>query len=208
MSPPPRSLLTLVRHGQTSANLESVWHGSSDTPLTEVGTRQAARVAGFLGSRFADATVVYSSPLRRARHTAEPIAERLGVEVRIEDDLSEYDIGAWEGKTFRELHEVHRLWEHIRSDPDFAPHGGESPRRVIDRLTGCLRRIHDRHRGERVVAVTHGGALAMALGELLEPGAGAWTRLMTNCGVSELALEPEPELLSFNLRSHLEDLDG
>ena len=202
----PRALLTLVRHGQTSANIESVWHGSSDTPLTEFGTRQADRVARFLRDHSSDATVVYASPLIRARDTAKPIAERLGLDVRIEEDLSEYDIGEWEGKSFEELHEVHRLWHFIQSDPDFAPHGGESPRQVIRRLTGCLRRIADRHVGERVIAVTHGGALAMALGALLQPDASAWTHVMTNCAVTELALEPAPELLSFNLISHLEDL--
>lgn len=207
MNTQPRALLTLVRHGQTSANIESVWHGSSDTPLTDFGARQAERVAGFLGDHGSDATTVYASPLQRARNTARPIADRLGLEVRIEEDLREYDIGEWEGKSFQELHEVHKLWHFIQTDPDFAPHGGESPREVISRLTTCLRGLADRHPGERVIAVTHGGALAMALGEFLEPGTSNWTHLMSNCAVSELALEPKPELLAFNLRAHLEDLE-
>ncbi len=206
-----RTVLTLVRHGQTSANIDAVWHGWTDTPLTQLGVRQAQRVAIFLDQHSADATIVYTSPLERARHTAEPIAEQLGLELRIEDDLREYDIGEWEGKTFKELHEVHRLWHHIRRNPDFAPHGGESPRRVVERLTGCLRRIAHDHPNERIIAVAHGGALALALGELLSPrpnqGRAGWTHLMDNCAVSELTLSPEPELLSFNLNGHLEDLE-
>ena len=85
MSAPPfraplaRTVLTLVRHGQTSANLDGVWHGSSDTPLTPHGERQAERVAHFLGDHSADATVVYTSPLQRARRTASPIAERRSI---------------------------------------------------------------------------------------------------------------------------------
>lgn len=201
------TVLTLVRHGQTRANIDSVWHGWTDTPLTELGARQANRVATFLDGHGADATVVYSSPLERARHTAAPIAERLGLEVRIDEDLREYDIGEWEGKSFQELFEVKRLWHHIRTDPDFAPHGGESPRRVVERLTGSLRRIARDHPGERVIAVAHGGALALAIGEFLNPGNTEWRHMMDNCAVSELSLDPEPELLSFNLNGHLEDLE-
>lgn len=207
-----QTILTLVRHGQTSANQDGVWHGSSDTPLTAHGERQAERVAEFLsGAPHREAVVVYASPLQRACHTARPIAERLGLEVRVEPDLAEYDIGAWEGMSFRELHEVHGLWEKIASDPDFAPHGGESPRQVATRMAGCLRRIAEAHPRQRVIAVSHGGALAIGLAALLaaEPaGAGApgFTRVMRNCGVSELVIEPRPELLCFDLDGHLEGL--
>ena len=211
---PERTILTLVRHGQTSANLDGVWHGSSDTPLTEHGERQALRVAEFLsGEPHREATVVYASPLQRARDTAGAIARRLGLEVRVEADLSEYDIGTWEGKSFRELHEVHRLWEKIASDPDFAPHGGESPRQVSRRITGCLRRIARAHPRQRVIAVSHGGALALGLTALLAadpPAAGeeapGFRRVMANCAVSELVFEPRPELLCFNLDGHLAGL--
>jgi broad specificity phosphatase PhoE len=200
-----RTVLTLVRHGQTAANLDAVWHGSSDTPLTPHGEKQAQCVADFLADHGSGATAVYSSPLARARNTAQPIAERLGLSIRVEEELSEYDIGEWEGKSFKELHEVHQLWHHIGSDPDFAPHGGESPRQVIARLTGCLRRIAAAHPNERVIAVAHGGALSLALAELLTPGSREWTHVMSNCAVSDLALDP-PELLSFNLNAHLEGL--
>ena len=205
---PSRTILTLVRHGQTSANLDGVWHGSSDTPLTETGHAQAEQVAGFLAEHSADARVVYSSPLIRARSTAAPIAKRLQLEPRVEPGLREYDIGSWEGKSFRELQQVHRLWEKIASEPDFAPHGGESPRQVVDRLGTCLRTLAARHPGERVIAVLHGGALSLTLGHLLDGDASHWTRVMKNCAVSELVLDPEPELLSFNLDSHLEAHEG
>jgi probable phosphoglycerate mutase len=201
-----RTLLTLVRHGQTSANIDGVWHGSSDTPLTDHGERQAKRTAAFLETHGRDATVVYSSPLMRARHTAEPIAEKLGLELRIDPDLSEYDIGEWEGKSFQELQEVHQLWHHIATDPDFAPHGGESPRQVIARVSECLRRLAATHPQERIIAVTHGGALAMGLGALLGEQESSWSRVMRNCGVTDLAMDPTPELVSFNLEAHLDGL--
>jgi broad specificity phosphatase PhoE len=206
VSPVERAILTLVRHGETSANLEGVWHGSTDGPLTPRGREQALRVAAFLGERHANASAIYSSPLRRARETACAIADRLGLELRLETALVEYHLGAWEGKSYRELHERHRLWDEMRHDPDFAPHGGESPREVTERVTGALRRIGASHPGERVIVVTHGGALSMALASILDGDYTRWRRVMANCAVSELVLHPAPELLSFNQIEHLAGL--
>lgn len=202
---PENTILTLVRHGETPANLEGVWHGSIDTPLTERGIAQALRVARYLAERHPDASALYASDLQRARETARAIERALGLPLRLEPALREYHLGEWEGKSYQELHEEHRLWHHMKRDPDFAPHGGESPRQVTDRFTSALRSIAAAHPGQRVVVVSHGGALAMALGALLDGNYGQWRRVMGNCAVSELVVEPKPELLSFN---HTDHLDG
>ncbi len=198
------TILTLVRHGETAANLDGVWHGSIDTQLTERGRTQAERVAAHLACTRADASALYASPLSRARHTAEPIAARLGLALRIEADLREYHLGEWEGVTYRELATRHRLFERMQADPDWQPGGGESPRGVAERLGGRLRAIAAQHPGERVIVVTHGGALALALGLLLDRDPAAWRRVMSNAAVSDLRFDPEPELLSFNDTAHLE----
>lgn len=203
MTPP--TVLTLIRHGETRANREGVWHGSIDTPLSERGRRQAGRVAEYLAERHADAVAaLYTSPLQRARHTAEPIARRLGIELRIDPDLTEFHLGSWEGETYADLHRERRLWDHMRADPDFAPHGGESPRQVAERLGGALRRIASVHAGERVVVVAHGGALAIGLGRILDGDSREWRRVVANGSVSELAFGPAPDLISFNHVDHLE----
>ena len=204
MSASLNTLLTLVRHGETSANTDGVWHGSTDTPLTARGRAQADRVARYADRCLGDAVALYSSPLQRANDTAQAIASRLRLEVRIDADLVEFDLGSWEGKSFGELHTVHRLWDEMRGDPDFAPHGGESPRRVAARFVRALRRIASAHSGSRVVIVAHGGALALSLGELLDGTCTSWQRVMDNCAVSELVLTPEPALLTFNHTAHLE----
>ncbi len=200
---PTATVLTLVRHGETPANLEGVWHGSTDSQLTERGQRQAAQVAQYLGEHHAGAAALYSSHLRRARDTADAIGRVLRLAVRVDRDLGEYDLGAWEGKTYKELHEHHDLWEQMRTDADFAPHGGESPRQVATRYTAALRRIHDAHPGERVIVVGHGGALTIALAVFLDGDYTRWKHVMSNCAVSELVIEPEPALLSFNHTTHL-----
>jgi broad specificity phosphatase PhoE len=200
---PRPTLLTLVRHGQTSANLDAVWHGSTDTPLTPHGHSQAQRVAEHLARTRADATTLYASPLSRARDTARPIAARLALQPRIEDDLREYHLGAWEGVSYAELVREHRLFERMLSEPDWLPGGGESARQVAERLGGRLAAIASHHPGERVIVVTHGGALTLGLGWLLERKVTAWRRVMDNCAISDLVFDPEPRLAAWNEVAHL-----
>jgi len=202
MAPP--TLLTLIRHGETAANLEGVWHGSTDTPLTARGQRQAERLGRFAAEKLADARALYASDLQRAHDTARPLERALALPIRLDTGLREYHLGAWEGRSYLELHEQHRLWHHMKRDPDFAPHGGESPRQVTERFLASLHRIASAHPGDRVLVVAHGGALAMALGALLDGSYGSWRRVMDNCAVTELALAEPPELVSFNRKEHLE----
>jgi broad specificity phosphatase PhoE len=198
--------LVIVRHGETSANLDGLWHGSLDTALTPRGERQAERVALHLARTRGDAGAVYASPLARARRTAAPIAARLGLQVTIAPSLREYDLGAWEGTSYAELVREHRLFERMAREPDWTPGGGESARGVATRLAEGLREIAARHPGERVVAVTHGGALTLALGLLLDGDPAVWRRVLDNAALCELTLEPAPRLLRFNEGLHLEGL--
>ena len=200
------TILTLVRHGETAANSERVWHGSTDTPLTERGQAQAKRVGEYLGDTLGAAAAVYSSQLQRARHTAGAIAAALAVTSRVDEDLAEYHLGSWEGKTYRELYRSEAFFERIARDPDFAPPGAESPRQVATRVAEALRRIATAHSGDRVVLVTHGVALTLGLDWLLDRKLCTFAHVMDNCAVSELVLEPEPRLLRFNDSAHLEGL--
>ena len=84
-----RTLLTLVRHGQTSANIDGVWHGSTNSPLTEHGHGQAAAAAAFIEANHKPVAKVYASPLDRAHHTAEKIADRLGLTPELDPGLAE-----------------------------------------------------------------------------------------------------------------------
>jgi broad specificity phosphatase PhoE len=202
----PRTLLTLVRHGQTSANIDAVWHGSTNTPLTPHGHDQAAAAAAAIMSDYHavdPVACVYASPLQRAHHTANAIADGLGLTPELDPDLVEYDLGEWEGLSFNHLFEDKKLFHNMRADHDYCPHGGESPRQVGDRIAMAFRRIADRHPGERVVIVSHGGALSIAFGLILDNDYGRWNRMMDNCAITELVLDPEPELVSFNQIEHL-----
>ena len=163
----------------------------------------ARRVAAWLAVHHKDAAALYASPLSRALHTAQAISDALALDVREERDLAEYCLGDWEGRRYSDLHKTERMWERMGEDPDYAPPGGESPRRVATRVANALRRIAAAHAGERVITVSHGGAMTLGLGLLLDGVANAWTRILENCSVSELVLEPEVRLLSFNRVEHL-----
>lgn len=196
--------LSIVRHGETSANTGGVWHGSTDTPLSDRGREQAKSVGALLAAAPGPFSHIYSSPLQRARHTAEAIAAGLDLAIVEDPGLQEFDLGSWEGKTYTELYKDYKLWDHMKEDPHFAPHGGESPQQVVDRYCGALRRIAGAHPGEHVVVVGHGGALSMAFAELIQGSYTAWGKVMNNCAVTELWFEPEPRIERFNFSEHLE----
>ena len=91
------------------------------------------------------------------------------------------------------------------STPDFAPHGGESPRGATTRFAGALESIAAQHVGERVIVVAHGGVLSLGLAQVLHGDYTRFERSMDNCAVSELAMDRPAELLSFNYTDHLAD---
>jgi probable phosphoglycerate mutase len=201
--PDPTAVVTLIRHGQTHANVEGIWHGSTDTPLTACGERQAERTALHVSRTRPDLAAVYTSPLERARLTGAPLAARLGLDPQIQDDLREYDLGAWEGKSYRELTSELKLFERMQREPDWEPGGGESPRAVAMRLSGAIRALAERHPGERIAIVTHGGALTLALGWLLDRDVSTWRRVVSNASVSDLVFTPEPVMRGFDQVAHL-----
>jgi probable phosphoglycerate mutase len=154
--------LLVIRHGETAWNAEHRIQGHLDIPLSATGMRQA----GLLADRLANERVhaVYSSELARAWLTAEPLAARLGLPVIPESRLRERSFGVFEGLTLDEIAAQHpeafRLWR--ARDPGWAMDGGETGQQLIDRVLEALHDIADRHRGETVAIVTHGGVLDVA----------------------------------------------
>src|SRR5215210_3076139 len=87
--------LYMVRHGQTAASRENRFSGSSDPSLTAVGEAMAQAFARAYASLKWDA--IYTSPMLRARQTADPLSELTGVQATVEDGLKEIGYGEWEG---------------------------------------------------------------------------------------------------------------
>nr|WP_308432362.1 histidine phosphatase family protein [Streptomyces lateritius] len=148
----------LLRHGETALTPEKRFSGSggSDPELSGAGLRQADAVAAALAARGTIQEIV-SSPLKRCRQTAEAVAVRLGLDVRIEDGLRETDFGAWEGLTFAEVRE--RYPEDLDAwlaSPKAAPTGGgESFATVSRRVSATRDRLTAASAGRTVLLVTH-----------------------------------------------------
>ena len=144
----------LLRHGQTAMSVDKRFSGSSNPPLTDLGLVQAAAAARHLAG--SGATVVVSSPLARARQTAEAVAETLGLEVEVEDGLRETDFGDWEGCTFREVHERWpREMKEWLSSTAVAPPFGESFDATTTRVRQARDRLLARHGRATMVLVSH-----------------------------------------------------
>jgi probable phosphoglycerate mutase len=147
----------LLRHGETALTPEKRFSGSggTDPALSEKGRWQAQRAADALAARGTVQAVV-SSPLTRCRQTAETVAARLGLEVRIDDGLRETNFGMWEGLTFTEVNERHpaelQAW---LGSAKVSPPGGESFAAVARRVAVSRDKLLTRYAGKTVLVVTH-----------------------------------------------------
>ncbi|WP_326669024.1 bifunctional RNase H/acid phosphatase [Streptomyces canus] len=148
----------LLRHGETPLTPQKRFSGSggTDPALSDIGREQAERAAEALAHR---GTIqhILASPLTRTRQTAAAVAERLGIEVTVEDGLIETDFGAWEGLTFGEVRERYpddlTTW---LSDPEAEPTGGgESFAATATRIAATRDKLVAAYAGRTVLLVTH-----------------------------------------------------
>lgn len=150
--------LLLVRHGATAHTAQRRHSGSTgdDPPLSRVGEQQASAVAARLAAQARPVSEVVSSPVLRARQTAASVADALGLEVVLDDDVREIDFGTWEGLTAAQVDQrdpgALARW---RSDPHLPAPGGESVAQVAQRVAAAEQRLLRRCAGGTVVVVSH-----------------------------------------------------
>lgn len=200
--------LLLLRHGQIKANREGRWHGSTDSPMTWRGRRQARRTARHLAANHKGLSAIYTSPLQRCVATAGIVADRFKLVPVVLEGLSEYAIGEWEDLPFQHLIDELDFINRATSDHSFAPPGGESLRGVARRIVTEMRDIGARHEHhderDQILIVSHGAVMAVALGALLHTDPGRWTDYhFANCSLTELVLSESPYVNFFNSTRHL-----
>ncbi len=155
--------IIFLRHGETDWNREKRIQSRQDTPLNSNGKNQARRSAAALKKE--KICAVYSSPLSRALDTATVIALQHGIPVRTDERLLEISHGSWSGKKeswlSRKYPEKYKKW---KKEPwKHLPPDAESWQELKKRMGAFISHIKRVHRGEKILVVSHRGAIAAAL---------------------------------------------
>lgn len=185
--------LVLLRHGQTDYNAEGRMQGHLDSHLTAAGHEQAAAAAPVLAALAPDRLI--SSDLRRAVDTAEVVGAACGLPVKFDARLRETHLGSWQGRTVPEIEGDHpgaiAAW---RSDPAFAPPGGESRIAVVARSRPVVDELEAEFadgdaRSETALLVAHGGMIAGLVTGLMDLPPATWPSFggLGNCRWAVLA---------------------
>ena len=166
-------ILYLVRHGESDFDRSEFTMSARgdqwDPPLSARGREQAFLLADRLASMIPP-VAVYSSPLRRARETAKAFADRVSMEVGVEDDLAEAHLGEWEGKRFEEILRADELMLHrIRNQESIWRHapGVEELGPLRARVSDAVERILASHPSGNVFIVCHGAVINAYVAPLL-----------------------------------------
>ncbi|MBN2324727.1 MAG: histidine phosphatase family protein [Spirochaetes bacterium] len=148
--------IILVRHGESVSNRNRTITGQGDAPLTRNGRTEAKRAARFITRKFGRSIdLIISSPLSRARATANCIADRVRASIEVNGALMEADFGRWEGKKMADIR-LEPGWEEYEGDPfHFSFPGGECVQDVKKRALSFKSKLLVREGWRTAVVVSH-----------------------------------------------------
>jgi len=187
-----QTTLLLVRHGQSEGNAARRFGGHTATPLSSLGLTQAEAVAQSLSSE--SITAIYSSDLKRAVQTAEPLSKLTGLPINTTEAFRERSVGVLEGLTFEDAAQKHpeQYGALLRREFEHVLEGGESYRQLLDRAWLKLDEILAEHRGGTIVVFSHTGTICILvlhlMGALDSPELKPVWLSSSNCGISRFEL--------------------
>ena len=156
-------LLYVTRHGETDYNVQKRYSGCTDIPLNVNGLQQAEKLAQKLSDIKFD--IIVSSPLLRAKQTAEIIQKSCGVPIVIMDEFSEISVGVYEGLTREEAQTQYpEIWARLAEiriklgsrSLDNAPPGGETLRQFDVKIAAGIAKLKAEYAGNKLLLVCHG----------------------------------------------------
>ena len=148
--------IIFLRHGQAKNNTDRILAGRTEgIPLTETGIKQAEHTAEFL--QHMNISAVYSSPIQRAKHTAEIVGKHNSLDVTIDERLIELDMGKFTGMPYDEIINSHGnvFMKFYNGELEIAHNGVETFSDVKKRVLGIVDHVIENHPDENVVLVTH-----------------------------------------------------
>nr|WP_150960115.1 histidine phosphatase family protein [Aneurinibacillus sp. XH2] len=150
-----KTKIYLVRHGQTEWNVKHKFQGHQDSPLTDMGIKQAQWLEEAIRNEQID--MIYSSSSLRARRTAEIIRGTREIDIIESDDLREINLGIWEGRTQDEVKELYlEAFNDFWDNPEkFKVENSETFRQVSDRAINMMRQTVNDNQGKSILIVTH-----------------------------------------------------
>jgi broad specificity phosphatase PhoE len=175
----------LVRHGTTTLNVENRYRGRLDVELDAEGWEDAYRAAAHLAG--VGLVAAYTSPLRRARDTAETVAAAAGIEdVSDTFGLINLDYGCWDARTPEEAAAAHPIAyaAYCAFDEGATCPDGEALDDAADRMVTALCNIGSRHPGEDIVAVSHAAMVRLALVRATGGPRSEWRRSLSNGSIT------------------------
>lgn len=147
----------VIRHGLTELNKKQVLNGQIDEPLSKEGMIQAENAISTIPK---SVKYIYTSPLLRARHTAEIINSKLNLPLYNHLKITEIHMGSVAGKSWSDFKNGEEMKQKHRSiNFNYKPAGGESSKEVKKRILEFIKEIKDKHSSEEVLIVAHGGII-------------------------------------------------
>ena len=204
-----KTVLYLIRHGQSVANELNKFAGYTDFPLSQFGLKQAQLSSEYFNDIKIDA--VYSSDLSRAFSTVKVIADQKGLEVIPTKALREMHCGVWEGADFdtviTDYADAFEIWQNdiwkLKCE------NGESTAEVFERVDKEVRRIAEKHKGQTVILGAHALVIRVFCGQFVVKEMGSLQEVPwpTNASVTKLDYEDGKfNLLSYSYDEHIKDL--
>ena len=197
--------LLFVRHGQSEGNARRIMQGWLDTPLSDLGRRQAETVAVRLAT--AGATRLYASTLRRAWDTAERIGKAAGLTLEPAEGFREYHYGEGQGLSWGEIET--RFGASTDTWGSGRIPGEEGAAAFHSRLAAAFEELAQRHRDDTAIVVSHGGAIARLVVHVLGAPREAYLPFATpeNTSLTAIAWDRgRHSLTSLNDACHLRGL--
>jgi len=148
--------IVFLRHGQAKNNTERILAGRTEgVPLTDTGIKQSEHTAQLL--EHMNISTIYSSPIERAKHTAEIVGKHNSLDVRIDDRLNELDMGKFTGMPYDKIFNSHGnvFMKFYNGELEIAHNGVETFSDVKKRILGIVDHIIEKHPDENVLLVTH-----------------------------------------------------